>query len=173
MTAPTPLDEYFETAGIGRTPCDPDVPDHPAVALPQPAGWDVVPRESFPGTYHVLARVDRVVDGFAPNAVVMHIRLGGEVDADDLLDSALDDVELLPNWNPTQVDSTRWNGHRSLFLRGTFTQETWELAVTTRHVVVEHELGTYLVQLTVTMLAEQLEELGGDITVMNIGLTLV
>ncbi|NLG54418.1 MAG: hypothetical protein GX542_02025 [Rhodococcus sp.] len=173
MTAPTPLEDYFESAGIGRTPCDPAVPDHPAVAIPQPAGWDVVPTEAFPGTYHVLARADRVVDGFAPNAVVMHFRLDGGVDVDDLLDSALDDVEHLADWNPIQIDATRWNGHRSLYLKGTYTQENWNLAVTTRHVVVETDTDIYLVQLTVTMLAEQLEELGGDVTVINIGLTLV
>ena len=173
MTAPTPLDEYLDSAGIGRTPCDPAVPDHPAVAIPQPVGWEVVAPDAFPGTYQVLVRPDLVVDGFAPNAVVLHFRLGGEVDVDDLLDSALDDVELLADWVPSQVDASRWNGHRSLFVKGTYTQDGWDLAVTTRHVVVEDGTGTYLVQLTITTAASQQGELGGDVTVMNIGLALV
>ncbi|WP_315901311.1 LpqN/LpqT family lipoprotein [Rhodococcus sp. BP22] len=139
------------------------------IEAPVPAGWQAAPEEQFPGATQVLVEPGLVEGGFAPNAVLLVGSLSTRVDADDLLDCSFTDARAMEGWVETEASSDPFGGHPSRFIRGTFVAEQWELAVTTRYIVVQSETQ-YLVQLTVTTFADHADKLAFDIDAINSGL---
>ena len=139
------------------------------VELPLPAGWETVPAEQFPGTTDVSVEPRMADGGFAPNAVLLVGSLSTRIDADQLLECSFTDARALSGWAEAASSSAPFGGYPSSFVRGTFVAESWELAVTTRYVVLDSD-AQYLVQLTVTTLADQIDSLGFDIAAINDGL---
>ncbi|MDG3010335.1 hypothetical protein G4X40_09235 [Rhodococcus sp. D2-41] len=151
-------------------PCGRGDPAHPGVSIPQLPGWEMLPDEAFPSASLVLAYQDRISDGWCPDAVVLQGKLLGAFDAAELLDHVYRDAHDLPSWVGFETGTGAWNGHPSMFLRGTYTVGDWHLAAATRTIVYEGRGGVYLTQLTTTVMAGQLDELDIDLTVMHTGL---
>ncbi|QCB52953.1 hypothetical protein E5720_15380 [Rhodococcus sp. PAMC28707] len=138
------------------------------IEAPVPAGWQAAPEGQFPGATEVLVEPGLVEGGFAPNAVLLVGSLSTRVDADELLDCSFTDARAMDGWVETEANSDPFGGHPSRFIRGTFVAEQWELAVTTRYLVVQSE-KQYLVQLTVTTFADHADKLAFDIDAINSG----
>lgn len=163
------LAQYLSANGIEVAAVDSAHAARLGIVAKIPAGWDALSAETFPGATEVLVEQALKENGFTPNAVLLVGKLSTTVDAHELLDCSFADARVMPGWVEGAVDSDDLAGWPSRFIRGTFTAEQLHLAVTTRYVVVG--VGDqYLVQLTVTALADQMDTLAFDVDEINAGL---
>ncbi|MDJ0396300.1 LpqN/LpqT family lipoprotein [Rhodococcus sp. G-MC3] len=161
--------QYLSVNEIEVIPSDHDRASALGVHAPIPAGWQAAPIEQFPGATDVLVEPGLVQNGFAPNAVLLVGRLSSTVDPRSLLNCCFTDARLLPGWSEGDADVENFGGWPSRFIRGTFEAEQLALAVTTRYVVIGTD-EQHLVQLTVTILADQMDRLAFDVAAINDGL---
>ena len=136
------------------------------VVLTAPAGWEALPVDRFPGATEVLVEEGLTQNGFTPNAVLLVGKLSAAVDSAKLLDCSFTDARAMPGWTDGGHSSADVGGSPSRFIRGTFSTEGLELAVTTRYALVRE---LFLVQLTITILAEHQDRLSFDMDAMNDG----
>lgn len=174
MSEPEPVTvaQYLNDHGVRVIPSSRVDADRAGFAVASPAGWDSAPDGQFPGATHVLIEPNLVEAGFAPNAVLLVGSLATAVDADELLACAYTDARVLPGWHEVEESAAHWLGAPSRYVKGTFTAEQWTLAVSTRYVVHSAASAQWLVQLTVTTLADQVDKLAFDIATINDSLTL-
>nr|WP_296776092.1 LpqN/LpqT family lipoprotein [Rhodococcus sp. (in: high G+C Gram-positive bacteria)] len=161
--------QYLSTNGIDVVPVDHARASTLGVVTPIPAGWEATPAGQFPGATEVLVEPGLVENGFAPNAVLLVGKLSSAVDPDSVLNCCFTDARRLPGWAEGSAVVDNYGGWPSRFIRGTFEAEQLALAVTTRYAVI----GTkeqYLVQLTVTILADHMDKLAFDVAMINDGL---
>lgn len=161
--------QYLSVNGIAVTPSDSVLAATLGIAASAPAGWQAAPVGQFPGATEVLVEPGLVENGFAPNAVLLVGKLSEPVDAQALLDCSFTDARVMPGWVELEAQAENLGPWPARFIRGSFAAEQLELAVTTRYAVVGVE-EQFLVQLTVTVLADQIDKLAFDIDAINSGL---
>ncbi|WFR71731.1 LpqN/LpqT family lipoprotein [Prescottella defluvii] len=162
--------DYLDENGLECSPCCATDPAVPVVTVPVLPGWTKAAPDAFPGAWMVLLAPECELNGFTPNAVVLHGELSGRVDADQLLGAARRTSSQLPDWQEEESSHADFLGHRSLFVRGAYNADHWMLASTTRFLITERAGKQYLTQLTVTNLVEQMAALETDVMVINLGL---
>ncbi|WP_084727872.1 LpqN/LpqT family lipoprotein [Rhodococcoides yunnanense] len=158
--------QYLSTNGIEVAAADRDEAARLGFVAATPAGWESAPVGQFPGATEVLVEPGLVENGFAPNAVLLVGRLSAPVDPQALLECSFTDARLLPGWVESESHSADLGPWPSRFIRGSFTVENLHLEVTTRYAVVDQ----FLVQLTVTVLVDQVDRLAFDVSAINDGL---
>lgn len=161
--------QYLAKNGIEVAAADRDEAARLGVTASIPAGWEAAAAGQFPGATEVLVEHGLVENGFAPNAVLLVGKLSATVDPESLLECSFTDARLMPGWIEAESSTESLGRWPSRFIRGTFTAEQLDLAVTTRYAVIGVD-EQYLVQLTVTILAEQLDKLAFDVAAINDGL---
>ncbi|SNS49492.1 LpqN/LpqT family lipoprotein [Rhodococcoides kyotonense] len=161
--------QYLAVNGVDVTPSDSAHAASLGIAATPPAGWQVADAGQFPGATEVLVEPGLVENGFAPNAVLLVGKLSKSVDPQALLDCSFTDARLMPGWTEVDARADDLGPWPARFVSGTFVAEQLELAVTTRYAVVGVD-EQYLVQLTVTVLADQTDKLAFDIAALNDGL---
>lgn len=171
-SGPITVAQYLAGHGVQVVPSSRVEADRAGFVVASPAGWDLAPDDRFPGATSVLIEPNLVEAGFAPNAVLLVGTLATMVDAEELLDCAYTDARVLPGWSEVEESDAQWIGAPSRYIRGTFTAEQWTLAVSTRYVVHTAASAQWLVQLTVTTLADQVDKLTFDIAMISNSLTL-
>lgn len=165
----TTVAQFLSEHGIEIHAVDHDEAAQLGIFAAVPAGWQTLPEGQFPGATSVLVEPGLVENGFAPNAVLLVGRLSAAVDSESLLDCSFTDARVMPGWNEGVGHSEDLGGWPARFIRGSFMAEQLELAVTTRYAVVGAP-EQYLVQLTVTVLADHADRLEFDVAVINDGL---
>lgn len=167
---PTTIAEFLDAHQLRVSPLDGEAASELGITVPVPAGWQTLDAAQFPGATTVMVEPNLVENGFAPNAVLIVGRLSRNVDPEALLELGFGDARAMPGWAEREADAATWLGWPSRFVRGTYVAQELTAAVTTRYVVVGVETQ-YLVQLTVTTLVSQVDNLAFDVATINEGLT--
>ncbi|NLU82729.1 LpqN/LpqT family lipoprotein [Rhodococcus sp. HNM0569] len=158
---------YLAEEGVEYMPCGYGPDTEPEVFLPAVPGWVAVPPEMVPDVYIALANHEWAVAGWAPNAVVLHGRLSRELPADEILQRAHRDAARQDGWTEQVSSYEQWHGWPSLFLEGTYPLGDVELFASTRYVLLVADGEQYLTQLTVTVLAQDRDELYLDVATFD------
>ncbi|QII05460.1 hypothetical protein BH93_08770 [Rhodococcoides fascians A25f] len=169
-TEPTTIAEYLNANAIRVSPLDGAAAAELGITVPVPAGWQTLDPAQFPGATQVIVEPNLVENGFAPNAVLLVGALSRTIDPEALMALGFGDGRAMPGWVEREASAASWLGWPSRFIRGSYVAQQLEAAVTTRYVLVGVDTQ-YLVQLTVTTLASQLDALAFDVTAINDGLT--
>ncbi len=145
------LAEFLEQAGVDGQPVAPDKLTDLTVSMPTPAGWQPYQDANLaPGT-RMIAKGDTY-----PTAMLMVFELDGEFDVDEALAHADVDAESSENFRRLNSSAEDFNGFPSSMIEGSYDLAGVRLHSYNRIVIpVTPEFDRYLVQFTVTTLANQ------------------
>jgi len=152
-TSPTPIADYLEGVGVTGEQVPLDELTDLVVTLPIPKGWTAYNNPNFsPGT-EAIAK-----DGTYPTAMVMVFRLDGSFDVAQALEHADDSAEMSENFIKLNYSKADFNGFPSSMIEGSYDLADLRLHSYNRVVIpVTPEFDRYLVQFTVTTLANKAE----------------
>ncbi|MGV9744265.1 LpqN/LpqT family lipoprotein [Rhodococcus zopfii] len=165
------LRAYLDAHEVELIPVHPNDTGHPGIALPRPDGWVEVARGVFPQAHTVIIAPEYTVDDWTPNAVLLHGRLSRWRPTDELLDIAATETRALSEWLELHSSTADFNGHRSVFVHGTYRAGNEMLEAATRYVVIDHEHDRCLTQLTVTTRAHSPVDLATSAVAIHTGLS--
>jgi hypothetical protein len=148
---PTPIAQYLSGLGVTGEQLPLDELTDITVTLPRPPGWSTYDNPNFsPGT-EAIAKNNNY-----PTALVMVFKLDGNFDVAAALQHADDDAELTKNFKRLNYSDADFNGFPSAMIEGSYDSGSTRLHAYNRIVIpVTPEFDRYLVQFTVTTLAEQ------------------
>jgi len=160
-TSPTPIAQYLASAGVTGQQIPLDKLSDLTVTLPRPPGWTKYANPSFsPGT-EAIAK-----NNTYPTALVMVFKLDGDFDVQLALKHADADAELSRNFTKLNSSSDDFKGFPSSMIEGSYDLGQDRLHTYNRVVIPvtpAPRFQRYLVQLTVTTLADQASALAPDI----------
>jgi hypothetical protein len=150
-TSPTPIAQYLSSVGVTGEQVALDKLTDLTVTLPRPPGWTTYANPNFsPGT-EAIAK-----NNTYPTAMVMVFKLDGNFDIPAALEHADDDAELSKNFNRLNYSNADFAGFPSVMIEGSYDHSQARLHTYNRIVFpVTSKFDRYLVQFTVTTLADQ------------------
>jgi hypothetical protein len=150
-TSPTPIAQYLSSVGVTGEQVALDKLTDLTVTLPRPPGWTTYANPNFsPGT-EAIAK-----NNTYPTAMVMVFKLDGNFDIPAALEHADDDAELSRNFNRLNYSNADFAGFPSAMIEGSYDHSEARLHTYNRIVFpVTSKFDRYLVQFTVTTLADQ------------------
>lgn len=161
-TLPT-IGEFL--AAVGATPVvvHPEYPGVPVVLLDIPGDWHEVARDVLPNAFGAWALPAEegsagAESGWVENAVLMVWRLSLPVDPRAVMRCAYTDSRRLEDWVELGGDSEDYDGFPSAEISGTYSYAGLSLWMSTRYLVASTPTGQYLLQLTVTTFADEIDE---------------
>jgi Probable lipoprotein LpqN len=167
--APVPFSQYLRSAGVSGAPVAPDTLTDLTVSIPTPPGWQKADKPNIPPTTVAIAKGD----GF-PNAMLAVFKLGGEFDAADLIKHGNDDARLAQNFKQLESSTADFHGFPSSMIEGSYNLGDQRLHTINR-MVIAHGAGEdpdkYLIQLSVTSLAEKAVDDAVDVEAILHGFT--
>ncbi|OBI43828.1 hypothetical protein A5707_04125 [Mycobacterium kyorinense] len=166
---PVPFSAYLEDSGIGQQRVAPDALTDLTVSMPIPAGWEKYTNPAIPPETEMIAK-----DGSLPNAMLVVSRLTGDFDAHEVAKHANADAVLAQNFKQLDASSADFHGFPSSMIQGSYDLNGRRLHTFNRVVVATGsppESQHYLVQLTVTSLADQAVAQAGGIEEIIRGFT--
>ena len=101
MSNPKTISQYLDEQRVDLSTASVDECSRLDIVLTQPAGWNRAPETMFPHAAAVFFDDTSVVDGFAPNVVILVGALSRAVDAEELLSYGFNDSRALPQWGDT------------------------------------------------------------------------
>lgn len=148
---PTPIAQHLSGLGVTGQQLPLDELTNITVTLPRPPGWSTYDNPNFsPGT-EAIAK-----NNTYPTALVMVFKLDGNFDVAEALTHADDDAELTKNFKRLNDSDADFNGFPSAMIEGSYDSGSTRLHAYNRVVIpVTPEFDRYLVQFTVTTLADQ------------------
>lgn len=156
---PTPIAQYLAGVGVTGQQVALDELTDLTVTLPRPRGWTTYANPNFsPGT-EAIAK-----DNNYPTALLMVFKLDGNFDVEAALEYADDDAELTKNFKRLNYSDADFDGFPSAMVEGSYDSGSTRLHTYNRIVIpVTPDFQRYLVQFTVTTLAEQAAEQAPDV----------
>jgi len=150
-TSPTPIAQYLSSVGVTGQQVPLNSLTDLTVTLPRLPGWTDYDNPNFsPGT-EAIAK-----NNTYPTAMVMVFKLDGNFDIPAALEHADDDAELSKNFNRLNHSNADFAGFPSAMIEGSYDHSGTRLHTYNRIVFpVTSTFDRYLVQFTVTTLAEQ------------------
>ena len=150
-TTPTPIAQYLNSVGVTGAQVPLDKLTDLTVTLPRPPGWTKYANANFsPGT-EAIAK-----NNTYPTAMVMVFKLDGNFDIPAALEHADDDAELSKNFKRLNYSNADFAGFPSAMIEGSYDHSQARLHTYNRIVFpVTSKFDRYLVQFTVTTLADQ------------------
>ena len=166
-TKPTPIAQYLDSVGVSGEQIPLDKLTNLTVTLPRPPGWTKYANSNFsPGT-EAIAKNDNY-----PTAMVMVFKLKGSFDVPAAMAHANDDAELAKGFTRLNYSSDDFDGFPSSMIEGSYEHLGTRLHTYNRVVIpVTSNFERYLVQLTVTTLAEQAASAAPDVQKVIEGFT--
>jgi len=153
---PVPIAEYLSGVGVTGEQVPLDKLTDLTVTLPRPDGWTKYSNPNFsPGTTAIA------LNNTYPTAMVMVFKLSGNFDVPAALQHADDDAELSKNFTRLNHSTDDFKGFPSSMVEGSYDLGQLRLHTYNRIVIPvtpAPEFQRYLVQFTVTTLAEQAAE---------------
>lgn len=158
-TTPTPIAQYLAGVGVTGQQIPLDKLTDLTVTLPRPAGWTKYSNPNFsPGT-EAIAK-----NNTYPTAMVMVFKLDGNFDIPAALEHADDDAELSKNFTRLNYSNDDFKGFPSSMIEGSYEHSGTRLHTYNRIVFpVTSKFDRFLVQFTVTTLAEQAAAAAPDV----------
>lgn len=152
-TTPTPIAQYLASAGVTGQQVALDKLTDLTVTLPRPPGWTKYANPNFsPGT-EAIAK-----NNTYPTALLMVFKLDGEFDVALALKHADADAELSKNFTKLNSSADDFKGFPSSMIEGSYDLNGTRVHTYNRVVIPvtpAPRFQRYLVQLTVTTLADQ------------------
>ncbi len=148
---PTPIAQYLAGLGVTGRQLPLDELTDITVTLPRPPGWSTYDNPNFSPVTEAIAK-----NNTYPTALVMVFKLDGNFDVAAALEHADDDAELTENFKRLNYSDADFKGFPSAMIEGSYDSGSTRLHAYNRIVIpVTPEFDRYLVQFTVTTLAEQ------------------
>lgn len=175
-TTPTPTEElvpfaqYLRTNGVGEEQVAPDSLPDLTVSMPMPPGWSKHTRPNIPPATEVITKGD----GLYPNAMLNVFKLNGDFDPREVVKHGNADVLMSRNFKQLDASDADFHGFPSSMLQGSFDLTGKRLHTFNRIVIATGSPPAgqhYLVEFTVTSLAEQAVEQSDDIESLIKGFT--
>jgi hypothetical protein len=166
---PQPIAEYLYGVGVTGDQIPLDKLTDITVTLPRPPGWTKYSNSNFsPGT-EVIAKHDTY-----PTAMVIVFKLTGNFDVGEALKHVGADAEMSQNFTKLNTSTADFDGFPSGMIEGSYDLNGKRLHSYNRVVIPVTKAPTfqrYLVQLTVTTLADQAAAASDDVEAIIKGFT--
>jgi Probable lipoprotein LpqN len=166
---PQPIAEYLYGLGVTGEQVPLDKLTDLTVTLPKPPGWTKYANPNFsPGT-EMIAK-----NNTYPTAMVVVLRLTGNFDVAEALKHASVDAEMSQNFTKLNSSSDNFDGFPSAMIEGSYDANGKRLHTYSRVVIPvtpAPKFQRYLVQFTVTTLADQAAAQADDIEAVIKGFT--
>lgn len=158
-TTPTPIAQYLSSVGVTGQQIPLDKLTDLTVTLPRPPGWTKYSNPNLsPGT-EAIAK-----NNTYPTAMVMVFKLAGNFDLPAAMAHANDDAALAKDFVRLNFSTDDFDGFPSSMIEGSYEHLGTRLHTYNRVVIpVTSNFERYLVQFTVTTLAEQAAEQAPDV----------
>ena len=158
---PTPIAQYLDGVGVTGEQVPLDKLTDLTVTLPRLPGWTKYNNSNFsPGT-EVIAK-----NNTYPTAMVMVFRLNGNFDVREALKHASADAEISQNFKKLNYSDADFDGFPSSMIEGSYDLNGKRLHTYNRVVIPvtpAPRFQRYLVQFTVTTLADHAAPQSGDV----------
>ena len=166
---PVPLSQYLESIGVAGEQVAPDTLTDLTVSIPTPPGWQKVEKPDITPATQLIAK-----DGKYPTAMLMVFKLRGDFNAADVVKHGNADAELSKNFKRLDESTADFHGFPSSMIQGSYDMGGARLHGFNRIVIPTGSPPAnqrYLVQLTITSLAEQAVADSDDIETVIAGFT--
>ncbi|BCQ07840.1 putative lipoprotein LpqT [Mycobacterium heckeshornense] len=166
---PEPLGKYLESVGVTGEQVAPDTLTDLAVSIPTPPGWDKFSNPSITPATQAIAK-----NGSYPIAMLMVFKLRGDFDTADVIKHANADAERTENFRKLNASTADFHGFPSSMIEGSYDLGGKRLHGWNRVVIATGSPPAkqpYLVQLTITSLADQAFPQASDIEMIIAGFT--
>lgn len=166
--------DYIAENKIQETGIKMGDPNAPAVNLPVPDGWKVLPPEQAPDyAYGAIVYTGPEFEADPPNIVALMSKLDGDVDPQKIIDLAPGELNNLPDYKPGNEGETSTLGdYPAYVLGGTYTRDGATRFIAQKTVVIPAADGLYVLQLNVDgpdaagdVLASATEKIDSDTTI--------
>jgi len=166
--------DYIAENKIQETGVKMGDPNAPAVNLPVPDGWQVLPPEQAPEyAYGAIVYTGPEFEADPPNIVALMSKLDGDVDPQKIIDLAPGELNNLPDYKPGNEGQTSTLGdYPAYVLGGTYTRDGATRFIAQKTVVIPTDGGLYVLQLNVDgpdaagdVLASATEKIDSDTTI--------
>jgi len=156
---PTPIAQYLSSVGVTGAQLPLDKLTDLTVTLPRPPGWTKYSNPNFsPGT-EAIAK-----NNTYPTAMVMVFKLDGNFDLPAAMKHANDDALLAKGFVKLNSSDDDFNGFPSSMIEGSYDHLGTRLHTYNRVIIpVTPAFDRYLVQFTVTTLADQAAAAAPDV----------
>lgn len=164
-----PFAQYLESSGVTGEAVAPDKLTDLTVSIPVPPGWEKVEKPGIPATTEMIAK-----DGKIPTAMLLVFKLNGEFDAADVVKHGNADARLAENFKLLDQSGANFNGFPSSMIEGSYDLKGERMHTYNRIVLPTGPAPArqrYLVQLSVTSLAQQAAPDAADIQAIIHGFT--
>jgi Probable lipoprotein LpqN len=158
---PVPFSQYLEDLGVQGEPVTPTKLTDIAVTLPSPKGWQTYRNPNMSPQTEMIARNN----GY-PTAMLLVFRLHGNFDVAEAIKHANADAALSQDFTKLNESFADFHGFPSAMIEGSYTLIDRRLHTYSRVVIPvtpAPAFQRYLVQLTVTSLADQAVNQADDI----------
>lgn len=158
---PVPLSQYLQNIGVnGHQVAPGSLPDL-TVSIPTPPGWS-------PFTSPNIAKETVIIShgGKYPTARLVVFKLTGDFDPAQVIKHGNDDAQLFSDFKQLDASTTNYNGFPSSMIQGSYDLDGTRLHSWNRIVIPTGSPPAnqrYLVQLTITSLADQAAAQAPDI----------
>ena len=167
--SPVPLSQYLESIGVSGEQVPPNTLTDLTVSIPTPPGWEKVEKPDIAPATEMIAK-----HGTYPTAMLMVFKLRGDFDPADVVKHGNADAELSQNFKRLDESTADFHGFPSSMVQGSYDLNGIRLHGFNRIVVATGsppDNQRYLVQLTVTSLANQAVPESADIEAIITGFT--
>jgi hypothetical protein len=162
MTAkPVPLSKYLESIGVTGQQVAPSTLTDLTVSIPTPLGWSLFTNPKITPETVLIAR-----GGKYPTARLVVFKLRGDFDPAQVIKHGNDDAQLFENFHQLEASTAPFNGFPSSLIQGSYDLDGTRLHSWNRIVIPTGSPPAnqrYLVQLTITGLADQAAAQSTDI----------
>ncbi|MGZ4578241.1 MAG: LpqN/LpqT family lipoprotein [Mycobacterium sp.] len=158
---PVPLSQYLQNVGVtGQQVAPGNLPDL-TVSIPTPPGWSAASNPHIAPETVMISK-----DGKYPTARLVVFILRGDFDPAQVIQHGNDDAQLFEDFKQLDASTTPYNGFPSSMIEGSYDLDGTRLHSFNRIVIATGSPPThqrYLVQLTITGLANQAVAQSSDI----------
>ena len=160
-TKPVPLSQYLESIGVSGKQVAPDSLTDLTVSMPTPPGWSQYTNPNITPETVIIAK-----GGKYPTARLVVFTLRGDFDPAQVIKHGNDDAQLFENFKQLDASTADFNGFPSSMIQGSYDLDGTRLHSWNRIVIPTGSPPAnqrYLVQLTITSLADQAVAQSSDI----------
>jgi hypothetical protein len=160
-TKPVPLSQYLESIGVTGQQVAPSTLTDLTVSIPTPPGWAPFTSPNIRPETVMISK-----GGTYPTARLVVFKLRGDFDPAQVIKHGNDDAQLFQNFKQLDTSTAPFNGFPSSMLQGSYDLDSTRLHSWNRIVIPTGSPPAnqrYLVQLTITSLADQAAAQSTDI----------
>jgi hypothetical protein len=161
IAKPVPLSQYLESIGVTGQQVAPSTLTDLTVSLPTPPGWSPFTNPNIKPETVIISK-----GGKYPTARLVVFKLRGDFDPAQVIKHGNDDSQLFENFKQLDASTAPFNGFPSSMIQGSYDLDTTRLHSWNRIVIPTGSPPAnqrYLVQLTITGLADQAAAQSTDI----------